>query len=268
MSDPRAFTCPDYASDAFSDERKTFTDLGLTDGQAITGLQATWKKANDLAILKWDNDVDAERAAAEAIALERLEAAALAEKLKEQDRIDAEKEDMRKHKSKYAVVHADLHIPDTEDHLVSPAIATKLKKWEYIPLYHFTNEGLDSTNYNPSAECNNIGKLIRNDDGSIEWLDVASAKSTSHVKEDKDLSINDFCVATPRFIQAMVDASWPEDRVDMFLQFWNNLQRHKWRGSRREVETRALLLYQHIERQKWHTRANSANPTTKLYSRG
>ncbi|KAF8967444.1 hypothetical protein BDZ97DRAFT_1755875 [Flammula alnicola] len=142
----------------------------------------------------------------------------------------------------------------------------KLKKWEYIPLYHFMNEGLDAVDFNPSSENNNIGKLIKNDDGSIEWTDVASSRSAASVKKDKDISINDFCIATPRFIRTMCDASWPEDRVTMFTLFWDAVQRHDWRSSRVVNETTALMWYQDEERQKWHAHASTAEPTTKLYS--
>ncbi|KAF8958611.1 hypothetical protein BDZ97DRAFT_1761979 [Flammula alnicola] len=266
MNNPHNAVCPDFSSEDFADQRKTFTDLGLTNDQATNGLTAAWKRTNDINKATWDQSVAADNAAAEAILLQRQADEQAAVLLKEQERLDAEKEDRRKNKHKCAEVHADLPIPKGESYLYPPAVMAKLKKWEYIPLYHFTNEGLDAVDFNPSSENNNIGKLIKNDDGSIEWTDVASSRSAASVKKDKDITINDFCIATPRFIRAMRDASWPEDRITMFTLFWDAVQRHDWRSSRIVNETKALMWYQDEERQKWYAHASTAEPTTKLYS--
>ncbi|KAF8972741.1 hypothetical protein BDZ97DRAFT_2054146 [Flammula alnicola] len=266
MNNPHNAVCPDFDSEDFVDQRKTFIDLGLTNEQAVTSLSAAWKRTNEISIAAWDQNINAENAAAEAILLQRQADEQAAILLKEQERLDAEKEDRRKNKHKCAEVHADLPIPKGESYLYPPAVMSKLKKWEYIPLYHFTNAGLDAVDFNPNSENNNIGKLIKNDDGSIEWQAVTSSRSTASVKKDKDISINDFCIATPRFIRAMHDASWPQDRITMFTLFWDAVQRHDWRSSRVSNETKALMWYQDDERQKWHAHASTAEPTTKLYS--
>lgn len=55
--------------------------------------------------------------------------------------------------------------------------------------------------------------------------------------------------ATPRMIESMELNDWPQDRVNVFIEFWSN---HPWRHSDDTFSRRALLVYQGIQRKRWH----------------
>ncbi|KAG1748477.1 uncharacterized protein EDB91DRAFT_1079429 [Suillus paluster] len=58
-------------------------------------------------------------------------------------------------------------------------------------------------------------------------------------------------------ISSMKDHDWPEDRVDMHIQFWSALQTHRWRHAADPLKQRALLLYQAQQRRRWHLTAGT-----------
>ncbi|KAF8954180.1 hypothetical protein BDZ97DRAFT_1641625, partial [Flammula alnicola] len=203
MNNPHLLQCPDYTVDLYSDERNNLTGAGLSEQAALALLQNMWKKANDIDKLKWDERVNAEQLAAEADSLARHEAQQAAIALKEQEAIAAEKEEMKKNKSKYFPVNMNRVAPKGRDVIPSTAVMTKLKKGDYVPLYHFTNDGLDRVDHDPTAESNNSTRLVTNPDGSLSWEPVLNNKSINAVKSDAELSIEDFCHASPRMLTAM-----------------------------------------------------------------
>ncbi|KAF8955749.1 hypothetical protein BDZ97DRAFT_1673247, partial [Flammula alnicola] len=229
MNNPHSLDCPDYTGDLYTDERHALTEAGLTEQAAVTFLQNMWKKANDTEKVKWDAKVEADRLAAEADLRAQEEAQVAAIALKEQELITAEKEEMKKNKSKYFAVNMNRVAPRGRDVILSTAVITKLKKGEYIPLYHFTNDGLDRVDHDPTAESNNSTKLVPNPDGSLSWEPVLNNKSVSAVKSDAELSIKDFCHACPHMFTAMAECGWPDDRCQMFHTFWSNIQQHEYR---------------------------------------
>jgi Tfp pilus assembly pilus retraction ATPase PilT len=134
MDNPHLLECPDFTADIYTAERQELMTTGLTADLATTLLQNLWKKSNDAAKIRWDDKVDADRAAAEAILLanEQAEAAMLAEK--QQDAVTAEKEEMKKYKSKYFPINKGRVAPKGRDVILSTAVLTKMKKGEYVPL--------------------------------------------------------------------------------------------------------------------------------------
>ncbi|KAF8961374.1 hypothetical protein BDZ97DRAFT_1611289, partial [Flammula alnicola] len=203
MNNPHSLECPDFTGDLYTAERNDLTQAGLAEPAAITFLQNMWKRSNDADKRKWDEKIEADRLATEADLLVRKEAEQAAIALKEQEAIAAEKEEMKKNKSKYFAINMNRIAPRGRDVIPSTAVMAKLKKGEYVHLYHFTNDGLDRVDHDPTAESNNSTKLVTNPDGSLSWEPIINNKSVSAVKSDAELSIEDFCHACPRMLTAM-----------------------------------------------------------------
>jgi hypothetical protein len=50
----------------------------------------------------------------------------------------------------------------------------------------------------------------------------------------------------------MANNGWQKPHVDMHIQFWSNIEHHKWHYSRMDSHQRALLTYQGNQRCNWH----------------
>ncbi|KAG2127261.1 uncharacterized protein EDB93DRAFT_1109371 [Suillus bovinus] len=102
----------------------------------------------------------------------------------------------------------------------------------------------------------------------------ASTKKMPHTKEERkknkhkyipilDTGIPDEpsvtpCSACPRFLVALEEANWPEDRIRMMALFWRNIQVHKYRSLRDPIAQKTLLVYQAEQCRHWHVAAKSS----------
>lgn len=94
--------------------------------------------------------------------------------------------------------------------------------------------------------------------GDTAWVSAASTRNAGVVVDDQNLSFEDFCQACPRIIEAMEDASWPDERVTMMAKFWRNLQVHDFRSMRDPLAQKSLLVYQAEQRKRWHLAVKTA----------
>ncbi|KIO11482.1 hypothetical protein M404DRAFT_101239, partial [Pisolithus tinctorius Marx 270] len=53
-------------------------------------------------------------------------------------------------------------------------------------------------------------------------------------------------------VEVMRNHDWPEESVQMHIDFWMALESHPWCHSPREHYKRTLLLYQSQQCQHWH----------------
>lgn len=86
----------------------------------------------------------------------------------------------------------------------------------------------------------------------------ASTRNARSVINDEDLPFEEFCQACPRFLLALEEADWPQDRLRMMALFWRNLQVHKLRSARDPLAQKTLLVYQAKQRRHWHVVAKSS----------
>jgi hypothetical protein len=78
------------------------------------------------------------------------------------------------------------------------------------------------------------------------------------VTKDEHLTWEEFNEAAPRIVVFMKMHDWPNDRVDMHIQFWTAIQGHRWRHSPDLLQQKALLLYQSQQRRRWHRTIGTA----------
>ncbi|KAG1901002.1 uncharacterized protein F5891DRAFT_979891 [Suillus fuscotomentosus] len=164
----------------------------------------------------------------------------------------ARKEEQKKNKSKFIPV-GNSKVPSIPVVIPSHYAVRKLKAGEYCELYYFTNKGLkDAKKSLLSTESPGL-MLTTNTDGLQTWINADEMRDPKAViTKDKNLSWEHFNEATPCMITAMKQHEWPEDRINMHIQFWTALQNHRWRHTFNTLKQRALLLYQSQQRRLWH----------------
>jgi len=136
----------------------------------------------------------------------------------------------------------------------------KLKAGDYCKLHYFTNKGLeDAKASNLLAEPEAL-VMLPSMDGMHSWVPAAAVKDpkAAPVVKDKNLTWEDFNEAAPCMISLMKMHDWPEDRVNMHIQFWCALQSHRWCHAPDVLKQRALLLYQSQQRRRWHMTIGTA----------
>jgi len=256
LSDPNLSFCPNYADDAFINTRLQLTNENITEAQAIVILRNIWQAENNATKLQWQAQVNEDRDRREQ--LERLDNEE--QERQEQESRDEEeaarKEDRKKNKHKYTAV-PDLDVPLKPTILPSSYALRKLDKGDYVELWYFTNDGLDEAKLKSSVD-EDAMIMATLAGGDTAWVSAASTRNARAVIDDQNLRFEDFCQACPRIIEAMQEAAWPADRIQMMALFWRNLQVHDFRSMRDPLAQKALLVYQAEQRKRWHIAVKSA----------
>ncbi|KAG0704418.1 hypothetical protein DFH29DRAFT_1068118 [Suillus ampliporus] len=263
INDPNLNVCPDYASPPYANARAQLINDNVTEEQSIFLLRTIWRAANDADIGLWEAQVEVEREQHENLRrIQEEEQDRL-----EQERIDEEesarKEEKKKHKHKFAPIQEDTGVPDELSIIPSSYVIRKLDKGEYLKLWYFTNDGLDEAHSKKTID-DDAMVLSTLPDGSTACVSAAAACNASSVIDDEDLSFEEFCIACPRFIAAIEEADWPQDRVYMIAIFWKNLQIHPYRSMRDPLAQKTLLVYQAEQCKCWHIVAKSAAESLRL----
>ena len=209
---------------------------------------------------QWQEQLDQDAVEMEA---RRAEAADL-ERLRQED-INKEKEEQRKEEEKKNAIKYT-HIPDrdvpTQPPVIASSIAThKLEKGKYMPLWYFTNTGLHDVMKSFSIVDEDTLSLVKWEDRSMALVPSLTSKESKALVEDQSLSWEDFSIAAPHMIEAMSHTRWPNERVQMMVNFWSNLTIHPYRSSGNPLEKSTLLLYQ---RKLWHQAINSPGHSYNL----
>ncbi|KAG6807348.1 hypothetical protein H0H92_007893 [Tricholoma furcatifolium] len=215
-------------------------------------LTAAWKAGNRADRVIWDRQVqsDADAAAArEQEARDRLDQQE-ADRRHEDD--TAKAEDHKKNRSKY------LELPDVPPPITPPEILpayalSRLQKGQFVELWP-----------RPWPKNRQYGQRERDDtqsvepDGSVTWTPAAAARTaTREVKQDRDLTWEQFLVAYPRYLDAIEAADWTLQRQEMMRLLFQRIQAHPLRFTPDEGDRKALLRYICEQRQLWHRAIDS-----------
>ncbi|KAG2123779.1 uncharacterized protein EDB93DRAFT_1098877 [Suillus bovinus] len=224
-NDPNFNICLDYASINFANTRAQLINENVDEEQAIQLLRNIWQANNETDKVLWQQQLAEDRE-------QREHAQRIQEDEQErvkQERIDEEdaarKEERKKNKHKYIPI-LDTGIPDEPS--VTPCSMTDAMVLSTLA------------------------------DGSTAWISSASARNAKSVINDENLPFEEFCQACPRFLVALEEANWPEDRIRMMALFWRNIQVHKYRSLRDPIAQKTLLVYQAEQRRRWHVAAKSS----------
>ncbi|KAG1811107.1 uncharacterized protein BJ212DRAFT_1524786 [Suillus subaureus] len=71
--------------------------------------------------------------------------------------------------------------------------------------------------------------MLPSSEGLHLWIPAAAVKDPKAVPivRDEHLSWEEFNEAAPRMVTSMRQHDWPEERVEMHIQFWYALQAHR-----------------------------------------
>ncbi|KAG2091353.1 uncharacterized protein F5147DRAFT_780039 [Suillus discolor] len=237
QNDPNLQVCPDYASEDFVDTRAQLINENTTDRR--------WQQQrND------DREEQAHRQRLEDEEQERTNQ----ERANEEE--DARKEERKKNKYKYIPIQ-NSGIPNEPAITLSSYALRKLDKGEYVELWYFTNDGLDEASVKKTID-DDAMVLSTLADGSTAWIASATTRSARSIINDENLPFEEFCQACPRFLMAIEEAGWPQDRIRMTALFWRNLQVHSYRSLQDPLAQKTLLVYQAKQRKRWHIAAKSS----------
>ncbi|KAF8833952.1 hypothetical protein BDN67DRAFT_985678 [Paxillus ammoniavirescens] len=232
LHDPNLDVCPDYALEIFAATRARIVNAHTTEEQAILALREIWQVANDTDKELWQQQqVDDLEEREQAVLREEEQRALEAELLKDEEEV-ARKEEKKKNKHKYLPILQGIGVPTESPVIPATHVVRKLDKGEYVELWHFMNDGLDDTLDTSTSVDPDAMVMSRLPDRLTAWVSAAAACSSTKLVEDQNLIFEDFCQAAPRFVEAIQQANWPNDRVKMMAYFFRNLQVHTLRSIR------------------------------------
>jgi hypothetical protein len=249
---PNTARCPDYMLDIYEAVRAPFVNPQTTHRQAAALLIMVWTAQNNIEKLQWQDQIDQDQADADTRREELEEEARQKQEELEEEKEEQRKEEVKKNKSKYIPV-----LPTELPIIVSVIATQRLNKGEYVPLWYFTNTGIDNASKSFSIIDEDSLSIIKRKDSSTSLVSAVSSKESKSIIKDQDLTWDKFSIAAPQIIDALGLAEWPEDRLRMMVKFWTNITTHHFRSSRDKLDRSTLLLYQAEQRRLWHQAINS-----------
>lgn len=202
--DPNTLEVPNYALDLYAESRQPLIEAGLTEEQAVAALKRIWTADNERDKQAWQ-----ERANAEAQAARDQELAAQEAARREAEQ--ARRDELKKNRDKY------VPIPDRPPPPGSLVLAAP--------------QGLLAAAAAVTQIDDEALAMRTNSDGTTSWVPAASVRGAKAIVPDSELTWEQFREAVPRFLVAMQQATWAEDRVLMLARFWGNLQIHSFQQS-------------------------------------
>lgn len=144
------------------------------------------------------------------------------------------------------------------DSIVDPparAIISKLKDFEYVELAHFTASARER-----------VKKDVRGtDEETLAWSRSTNAltitttpASSRNVRQDEDLTWEEVMQARVQYLNWLEKSKWPDEYVQMFAQFFWNLDTHELRGQTGGPSI--LVRYQAQYRREWHNALRESDP--------
>ncbi|KAG1720826.1 uncharacterized protein EDB91DRAFT_1256809 [Suillus paluster] len=241
--DPNNAIRPDYTLPEFQGERQQLID------------EALWNFNNNTEKVRWT--------ARQQHLEEARQRAEEDEAQRQQDLKDEEEavrlEDKKKNKSKYMPIKRG-KVPSDPTILPAQYVTRRLKAGDYCKLHYFTNRGLDEAKISALIAEPNALVMLPASDGVHSWVPAAAVKDPkmAPITKDENLTWEEFNEAAPCIVSFMKLHNWPNNRVNMHIQFWTALQAHRWHHAPDALKQKALLLYQSQQRHCWHLTVGTA----------
>lgn len=268
LLDPTGDLCPDYASDAFEQDRaNVIGGRGLSHEIAAGILADIWQTKHEAALNAWqaqieeDEQREEERRAAEEEAARQKEAA---DELARQDdaRVAAallRQQEAHPEAESGPFKASKMNTFDeakTVDSFIAPRpseyAVSRLQDGKYVDLYYFTREGcLDAAASDSSTSDDTFG-LSRTGSG-LTLKPVSASRASKNVIPDQDLTWEQMLFARNVFVQQIQHAQWPASHVQAILKFFVGIEVHPFTHMD-EMGLRALIVYQARVRRDWHAR--------------
>ncbi|KAJ7662769.1 hypothetical protein DFH06DRAFT_947017, partial [Mycena polygramma] len=243
--DPNLQECPDFASSDFDDIRQAIVG---TDPEAAEKLRAAWTSANDARKVVWEQQIQRDRDAAEAIRQTREQEAERL-RLAAEKEAEAERKEAEKKKPKLADFDDSRAIGDHIATRPSPFAVKKLNDFCYVELYYFTPEGCADAADQQRSVAEDAFALARTDD-ALALRPISSFRSSRNVIKDSDLTWRQMEMGANGYLEQLQRAGWTERHIKSMATFFYLLNRH----ASRELDhgEAILLIYQARARREWH----------------
>ena len=247
--DPTNVACPDFAGEAYAAIRQIMANNGqVNNNQAAEQLTAAWNQTHAQEVEAWLQQVQADLA-------EQEELTRLAEE--EEDRRRAEdkhlKDEERKEQEKKKPKIGDFDEGRmVSDHVIprpSQFAIGKLKSFNFVELWYFTDEGCHEAQDSSRAQSDDAYGLTKIDD-LVALKPVASFKASRNVIQDADLTWRQMNIAKNNMLRYMDLCGWPPRHSQSFAHFYFNLELDPMHA--RPNGEKVLILYQAKVRRQWH----------------
>jgi hypothetical protein len=130
---------------------------------------------------------------------------------------------------------------------VSASALEKLRKFEYVPLWYFTEQGYRAADEGRSGD-DDLLVLTGTEDNSLA-LRPANRPSPDAL-EDHQLTWEQFVDCKTHFLRWLLPSNWPLDYCKLLATFFFRIANHDLEGISGGKDT--LLLYQARMRRTWH----------------
>ncbi|KAF6748298.1 hypothetical protein DFP72DRAFT_1074352 [Ephemerocybe angulata] len=253
---------PDFSTDAHRVLREAMKASlpDASEAAIIASLKAVWVAQEKEKMETRARQRRAEEVAAAERARARKEEEERLLEVERKEREQARKEEEKKNKLKYVPVATGVAIPDDIQLDFPPAVLRRMRDHpsKIVPYWHFTDEGMRAGARDLTLADDGVLKAKGNEVDGFTFLvgESGGGKGLVAKKKDDELTFDEWTVATQRFVLAMRQVGWQEDRVLMFARHFVAIQTHPWRV---EVDAygdkkHALLIYAARQRVIWHMR--------------
>ena len=221
--DPTNVPCPDFAGEAYAAIRQIMANNGqVNNNQAAEQLTMAWNQMHAQEVKTWLQQVQVDLA-------EQEELTKLAEE--EEDRHWAEdehlkNEEKREQEKKKPKIGDFVKGRMVSDHVIpqpSQFAIGKLKSFNFVELWYFTDEGCHEAQDSSKAQSDNMYGLTKIDDLIVLKL-VTSFKASQNVIQDADLTWRQMNVAKNTMLWYMELCGWPPKHTQSFAHFYFNLE--------------------------------------------
>jgi hypothetical protein len=247
--DPTNVACPDFAGAAYADVRQIMSNNGqVNNEQAVQQLTTAWNLTHEQEIEAWRQQVQIDTVEQEELTrLAREEEdrrQAEEERLKEEERREQEKKRPKMNDFDEGRMVSDHVLPRPSQFAIG-----KLKSFNYVELWYFTDEGCREAQDFSRAQSDDAYGLTKVDD-LVALKPVTSFKASRNVIPDADLTWNQLNISKNALIRYMEICGWPQKHTQSFAHFYFNLELDPMRA--RPNGEKVLIIYHAKVRRQWH----------------
>jgi hypothetical protein len=125
----------------------------------------------------------------------------------------------------------------------------KFRKYEYVPLWYFTEQGCQSADKEREFS-EDIWDFTRTSDDRIALRAATANRPSSYALSDEQLTWEQFMEANRLFCRWLIPGGWPENYAKLLINFFWQIESDERKTVPRGKDT--LLLYQARIRKAWH----------------
>ena len=202
LVDPNTTQCPDYLLGIYHTIQVPFITPDSDHHQVAIILTTVWGAQDTVEKQQWQDQLDQDAAEVDERRQEREDIKRVRQEELDKEKEEQCKDERKKNKSKFVPILAR-GVPTTLPIIVSAIATWHMDKGDYVPLWYFTNSGLDDAAKAFSILEEDALSLIKRDDSSTSLVPTLLSKESRSIVEDCKLSWDDFCITAPRMILAM-----------------------------------------------------------------